>query len=163
MRNPAENITTLIFIIILSIGLYMYFSEYNVSINLFVLFLILVSISSLCLYFLNYYVKNKRLKVFLSVIIVLFSIGLLVCEVMLASLSSANNVSKTWRINQFEIQSITRSFEGPETSFYELKEMYCFGLIHKDLGIAFPNENNKCVVEFGNANLTFDLCKGQQK
>jgi hypothetical protein len=130
---------------------------FHKSLILPVLFYILISILPLKI---NYICAMKK-------IIILFTIMFFLWEVILASLKSANEISETWNINEFEIQSVKRSFEGPEPSFYTLKEVYCFGLIHKDLDISFPKNfikiGNKCTLEFVNANLTFDLCNLKQE
>lgn len=165
MKEHRKNIVILGFSIILSIEFYIYFSEYDVSTYLILPIAIATSLLSLLL--INNNVQNKKLKVFFLSVIILFTILFFLGEAILAILKSANEVSQTWTINKFEIQAVRRSFDGPEPSFYTLKEVYCFGLIHKEMDISFPKNfkkiGNKCILEFVDVNLAYDLCNLKQE
>jgi energy-coupling factor transporter transmembrane protein EcfT len=164
MKQHPKNLVLLSFSLILCISFYIYFSEYDVSPYLSIPFFIATFIFSLI--FIKNNLQNKKLKLIFSSIILLFTIMLFLWEVLLASLKSANEISQTWNINEFEIQSVTRAYNGPEPSFYTLKEVYCFGLIYKEMGISFPKNmteiDNKCILEFVDVNLAFDLCNLKQ-
>ncbi|HCQ14213.1 MAG TPA: hypothetical protein DIU01_13285, partial [Flavobacterium sp.] len=155
MKQHQKNLVSIAFVFILFIGFYIYFSEYDVSPYLSIHFFIVTFIFSLI--FIKNNLRNKKLKLFFSGIILLFTIMLFLWEVLLASLKSANEISQTWKINEFEIQSVTREYNGQEPSFYTLKEVYFFGLIYKEMGISFPKNmtkiDNKCILEFVDVNL----------
>lgn len=165
MKQYTKNSVLLSFFFILCIGFYIYFSEYDVSPYLSLPFFIATFI--FCLISINNNLRNKKLKLFFSAIILLFTIILFLWEVLLASLKSANEISQTWIINEFEIQSITRSFNGPKPSFYTLKEVYCFGLVYREMDTSSPKNltqiDNKCILEFVDVNLAFDLCNLKQE
>jgi hypothetical protein len=164
MKKNRKNIIILAFVIILSIEFYIYFSKYDLVMYLTIPISIVTSIFSLLL--ISNILKNKKLKFFFSSIIVLLTIMFFIWEIILASLKSANEISQTWNINKFEIQSVSRYYNGPEPSFYTLKKVYCFGLIYKEMDISFPenfvNHGNKCILKFVDVNMTFDLCNLKQ-
>ena len=138
--KQSSNLVLLSFSLILCISFYIYFSEYDVSLYLSIPFFIATFIFSLILISNN--LRNKKLKLIFSVIILLFTLILFLWEVLLASLKSANEISQTWNINEFEIQSITRSFNGPKPSLYTLKEVYCFGLVYREMGYIITKKFN---------------------
>jgi hypothetical protein len=165
MKIHSKKGVILTFGIILIIEFYIYFSEYDLTTYLTIPISFATSIFSLFL--INNSLKNRKLKFFFSSIVVLLTIMFFIWEIILASLKSANEISQTWNINDFEIHSIKRSFEGSEPSFYTLKKNYCFGLIYREMDISFPENfiqnGNKCILEFVDANLAFDLCNLKQE
>lgn len=165
MKQHPKNLVFLSFFFILCISFYIYFSEYDVSPYLSIPFFIATFI--FCLISINNNLQNKKLKLFFSGIILLCTIMLFLWEVLLASLKSANEISQTWKINKFEIQSVTREYNGQEPSFYTLKEVYCFGLVYREMDTSSPKNltqiDNKCILEFVDVNLAFDLCNLKQE
>lgn len=165
MKQHPKNLVLLAFVAFLCLEFYIYFSEYDVALYLSIPFFIATFIISLIL--INNNLRNKKLKLFFSAIILLFTLILFLWEVLLASLKSANEISQTWNINEFEIQSITRSFNGPKPSLYTLKEVYCFGLVYREMDTSSPKNltqiDNKCILEFVDVNLAFDLCNLKQE
>ncbi|WP_088390347.1 hypothetical protein [Flavobacterium davisii] len=165
MKRNYKNIFTSIFIIFLFIEICFYFSEYDLTTYLAIPISIATSITSILLINKNF--QNKKLKISLSIIAIFFTLLFFLWEIILASLTSANEISQTWHIDKYRIQSITRSFEGPKPSFYSLTEQYFFGIIHKDIDITFPENltkvGNKCILKFDEVNLSFDLCNLKQE
>ncbi len=165
IKKHRRNIIIVAFVIILNIEFYIYFSEYDLVMYLTIPISIATAIFSLFL--IHNRLKNQKIKVLFSGIIILFTIIFFLWEYILACLGNANEISETWNIDKFEIQSIRRSFNEQEPSFYTLKEVYCYGLIHKEMDISFPekfvNHDNKCVLKFVDVNMTFDLCNLKQQ
>ncbi len=122
MKQHSKKIQILVFVFILIVEFYVYFSEYDLTIYLTIP--IFVATPFLILFLFNNNFQNKKLKVIFSSLIILFTILFFLWEVILASLKSANEISQTWNINKYEIQSVTRTFDGLEPSFYTLKRVY---------------------------------------
>lgn len=160
-----NNKYILIFILFLIVEICFYFSEYDLTTYLAIFISIATSIISIHL--INKNSQNKKLKISLSVLVLFFTMLFFLWEIILASLTSANEISQTWYIDKYKIQSITRSFEGPKPSFYTLTEQYFFGIIHKDIDITFPENlikiENKYILKFDQVNLSFDLCNLKQE
>lgn len=152
-------------LLILSIAIFIYFSSYDVVLYLALPIAVAISIS--CCYYLFQNLQNKKLKFIFSSIVIITTLLFLISELLLASLKNANNVIQTWKINQYEIQAIQRTFDGPEPKFYSLKKVYLLGCIYKEMDITFPENlstnGTYCILEFRDVNLAFDLCQNKQE
>lgn len=161
-----RKIFSLVFIIFLFFEYYIYSSDLNLTKDLTVqiaLVTILISV-----FFSIFIIKNKIAKIVSLIAIVILAIMFLTVELIAGGLKGATDVSRTWNINEFEIQSVYQSpFAGSGYSYIILREKYFFGMFYKNLDETFPDDyteitKNNCIVRFKHVNKVFDLCKSKQ-
>lgn len=161
-----RKIFSLVFVVFLVFEYYIYSSDLNLTKDLTLqIALVTILISIL---FSIFIIKNKLAKIVSLIAIVIIAIMFFALELIAGGLRGSTDVSRTWNINEFEIQSVYQSpFAGPGYSYMILREKYFFDMFYKNLDETFPDEypeitKNHCIVRFKHVNKIFDLCKSKQ-